>query len=529
VSIIRELAIKLGLDVDAASFAEGELAAKGIELGLEAIVEAAKKTVEFLVDVGKEAIEVASQLNDTSQAIGVTTDALQELQYAGGLAGVSADEMTQSVTLLSRAMAAAKAGGEEQAKAFSKAGTSYKDASGKLRPAEEVIGDIAEHFKTMPDGAEKTALAVQLFGRSGARMVSMLNEGKDGLQALRMEAHELGLVLDADTIKLGDDVGDNIDRIKSIFKALKVQVGSALFPILKQITDNVLNWVKANKELIKQRIEQLVKGIAKAALVLVDAVDVLWGSLKFLYHLIVDQLVAEFKIFMEVLDRFGAVGRVAALAFIAAWVLASAPIVAVVAAIAQLLLFLNSIQRWREGRDSVFGDWMKMLAEWQKPNANDPWWLKAIKELVIYMEKALGIAHKLGVAVSPDENKKPSSTGASAKIPFMSESTARDVPRPFISGTTQNGAPGTWLYGYHQARAAGVGVFAAATTQNAQFAEGPQAMLPPGGGVTRAPVHQDNRRSYVINQSPGMSAQEVVDLITQYDQDANDAAAAALR
>lgn len=520
-SIIKELAVKFGLDVDAASFAEGELAAKAVEKGLGAIVEVAKKTVEFLVDVAKEAVEVASSLNDTSQAIGVTTDALQELQYAGGLAGVSADDMTHSIMLLSRTMAEAAKGGDEQAEAFSKIGVKVKDATGHLRPADAVMGDIAEHFKKMPDGAEKTALSMQLFGRSGAKMVSMLNEGSDGLAELRNEAHELGLVMDADTIKLGDDVGDNIDRIKGIFQAIKIQAGAALFPIFKKITDKILDWVKANKELIKLRLEQVLHAISAAA-------QVVYSSFKFLIDNI--EVLKKAALGLAVVWGIMNVAAVtAAVSTAAAWAIAAAPFVAIAAAVAGILLFLDDVRVFREGKGrSLLGVWADTIKEWQKPNANDPWWLKAIKELVIYMEKALGIANKLGVAITP--SNKPSPTGASTKVPFMSEQTASDVPMPFINGNGKNGEPGTWLYGYQKARAAGVGVFSSATTRNAEFAEGPQTpMLPPGQGVMRAPISQDNRRSFVIHQSPGMSAQEVVDLITQYDSDANDAAAAALR
>lgn len=528
-SVIRELAIKLGLDVDAASFAEGALAAEAVKKGLELIVEAAVKTVEFLVDVGKEAIEVASALNDTSQAIGVTTDALQELQYAGGLAGVSAQEMTQAITILSKTMAKAKAGGEEQAKAFASIGVKVKDATGKLRPAEDVMGDIADHFKAMPDGAEKTAKAVELFGRAGARMISMLNEGGEGLAELRQEAHDLGLVMDEDTIKLGDDVGDNIDRLKGIFQAIKIQAGAALFPVLKRITTSIIDWVKVNKDLIRQRLDQMIRTIARAAEVLVGSINVLWGALKLIYAFVESQLAPILKLIAYTFDELGVSAKAAAIVFAAAWVVSLAPILAVVAGIAQVLLFLNSVQRFREGRDSIFGDWMKMLSDWAKPSANDAWWLAQVKELVSYLQEALGIAEKLGVAVDKVQKPFDSNTRTVAKA-------GAGAIRTAIGGATGDSS---WVGGvignsdfakrFDAARAGGEGVFGGfAAGLGFGGGAGSTPSLPPGGGVLRAPVSQDNSRTYVIQQSPGQSAQEIVDLITQYDKDANDAAAAAL-
>lgn len=522
-SVIRELSVAFGLDVDAASFAKGALAAEAVKVGLELIVEAAKATVEFFVDVAKEAIEVASAFNDTSQAIGVTTDVLQELQYAGTLAHISADEMSRSITLLSKTMAKAKAGGEEQAKAFKDIGVKVKDATGHLRPAEDVIGDIADHFKAMPDGAEKTAKAVELFGRSGARMVSMLNEGSEGIALLRQEAHDLGLVMDADTIKLGDDVGDNIDRIKAIFTAIKVQAGAALFPILKQITGQIIDWLKANKELVRQKLAGVMLGIAKAAVVLYKIFDVLSGSIRAVADVLSGAYAMGSSVIKWLLD-LGVAARAIAVIFGVLWVTALsvlipwlAPVLAIGVGLATILLVLNSIQRFREGRDSLFGDWMKALAEWSKPNANDPWWLKAIKEAVVYLQQALGIAKKLGITVEDN-------SGGSDGNP-VGGGVGNWARHPLPIDHVGDGEPGSFWNRFHQSRAVGRGVIDSLTDNNRYDSTVPS--LPPGGGVTRAPLTQHNQNNFVINGA-GLSPEGIADAITGRLEDSYDAAAAAL-
>jgi hypothetical protein len=88
----------------------------------------------------------------------------------------------------------------------------------------------------------------------------------------------------------------------------------------------------------------------------------------------------------------------AALATAASWALAAAPFVLIGGLIAGILLVMNSIRRWKEGKQSAFGDFADQIASWLKPAKNDPWWLTAIKELVGYMAKALGIADRLGLA-----------------------------------------------------------------------------------------------------------------------------------
>jgi hypothetical protein len=48
--------------------------------------------------------------------------------------------------------------------------------------------DLADHFKTLPDGAEKTALAMKVLGRSGAELIPLLNAGGAAIEELGSKA-----------------------------------------------------------------------------------------------------------------------------------------------------------------------------------------------------------------------------------------------------------------------------------------------------------------------------------------------------
>ncbi len=56
-----------------------------------------------------------------------------------------------------------------------------------------MFADVAEALSRMPEGAEKTALAIAVFGRSGANLMPFLNSGRDGLAEMGAEAERLGL------------------------------------------------------------------------------------------------------------------------------------------------------------------------------------------------------------------------------------------------------------------------------------------------------------------------------------------------
>lgn len=516
-SILRELALKLGLDLDAQSFAKGELAAKALEKGLEGIVDVAKEAVEFLVDVAKEAVFAADEIDKTSQAVGLTTAALQELTYVGGLAGVGAEEMAQSFGLLSRNLYEAGRGGEQQAKVFSQLGIKVKDSSGKLRNVDDVLGDVAEKFKGMPDGAQKTALSLELFGRAGKRMIPLLNEGSDGLAEMRQEARDLGVVLDEETVKQGAAIKDNVERLEALWEGIKRRAGASIFPILKQVTDQIVAWVKVNKDLIRQRLEMVLKGVVTVARALVDVFDVLRGSLKLVYDVVSSVVEGAFNILLSTMRAIGPTATAAAIAFATGWAIAAAPVTAIIAGVAALLLLLNSIQRFREGKDSIFGDWMKMLHDWAQPNENDPWWLKAIKELVVYMQDALGIADKLGLAGKKAIAQPTSAYGKVVETTTGALERANPLRPQFIKNFDAR---------TEAAKEHGAGFF---DQLLAGFGAGDYAPqeLPPGQGVLRG-GGVNISRTYQIYQSPGMSAEDVYSLIQQHEDDQNEAAAAAL-
>ena len=99
-------------------------------------------------------------------------------------------------------MESAGTASEGNPNAFKKLNIDLKDSSGQLQATDKVLAQIADRFKSMPDGPQKTALAMQLFGRQGKDMIPFLNQGSAGLAELNKKAHELGVTFnDTSTLK----------------------------------------------------------------------------------------------------------------------------------------------------------------------------------------------------------------------------------------------------------------------------------------------------------------------------------------
>lgn len=399
--IIRELFAKLGLSVDAASFAVADHMLGAVKSGLGLIVSGAVKAGEGLAEIVTKTVETAGALNDTSVALGVTTDAIQELGYAAKLNGSSVEGMADGIRKLSITMAAAAGGSEEAAQTFRKLGVQLTSSDGQLRAADDVLGDIADKFKAMPDGARKVATAVALFGKSGAALIPTLTIGREELEKTRQEARDLGIVLDKDTIAAGDDLGDTWDKLKAAADGLRYSIGGPLLSGFKELLDSMVRWIKANRELIAQRLRSVMRGIAGAIKAVGVGLDLVWRALNFVIAqwklfaaLIVGSLAAIAIANAGAVISFIALGAAAigsAIAAAAAWVVAAAPFIALAALIAIVLLALEDLWVFLHGGKSLIGDVGKELAKLvsdfidQGPKDGEHWMIKILRSVLLYL------------------------------------------------------------------------------------------------------------------------------------------------
>lgn len=182
-------------------------------------------------------IAKADETQKAAQKLGVTGEALTTLRHAADLSGVSADQLSQGLTRLNKAAA-------EGNKAFDAMGISARDANGKLKSSDELLKEVAGKFAGYREGAAKAALAQQLFGRSGAELIPLLNAGSDGIAEMQAEAEALGLVLDQQTRKAAEAFGDNLTRLKRAQEGVTTQIAAQMLPTLVNLTDRLLGVAK---------------------------------------------------------------------------------------------------------------------------------------------------------------------------------------------------------------------------------------------------------------------------------------------
>jgi len=178
----------------------------------------------FAVNMVRGLADSADKLDELSQRIGVSVEDLTRLQWAAKMSGASSETLTASLQKLSINMANSKDPANESAAAFRALGVDIENADGSMRSQLDVMNDVADAFATYQDGANKTALAVQLFGRSGAELIPMLNGGSASIRALALESDKLGNTLSTNTAKAAAEFNDHLDRMyaraSSVAKAI---------------------------------------------------------------------------------------------------------------------------------------------------------------------------------------------------------------------------------------------------------------------------------------------------------------------
>jgi hypothetical protein len=239
--------------------------------GIVAGVAAATVATVAFAKAGAEAADVASK---QAQALGLPIDAYGRLQFAAEQAGVSQEQFGTAITRLNQELGRVAEGNDAAAQRFAALGVSVQNAQGDIRATEEILGDLAEAFAAMPDGAEKSAMAVQLFGRSGAQLLPLLNEGRAGIAALGAEAERLGITFTEEQARIGVAMNDALNRLSRARQAVTNQLGLLFAPTITRAADALTDTIASNRQAIQELAED---GLARALPLVEDFINALLG------------------------------------------------------------------------------------------------------------------------------------------------------------------------------------------------------------------------------------------------------------
>lgn len=226
-----------------------------------------------LLEVANQSSQTADEIDKMSQKIGLSNKAYQEWDYIMGQNGMDVNILQTGMKTLSNLMDSANSGTQSAIDTFNKLGVSIYDSNGALKSQEEMLNESINALANMEASAERTALGVDLFGKSATEMTPMLNQGADAITELRDRSHELGLIMSDEAVTNGVAFGDLMDDLKQSASMLATNLGSSLFPVLNDGISMLIEFMPTIQGIIEQIAPILANFMAELLPIVANLVE----------------------------------------------------------------------------------------------------------------------------------------------------------------------------------------------------------------------------------------------------------------
>jgi phage-related protein len=224
--VLKEILASFGFDIDEAALSGADSLITAITGNLKTLgaALAGAFAVDMLQDFAREIAGVGAAIDDTSRALGLGVEEYQELTYAAKQSGVETQELNKAILTLQRNLGDPKARQE-----IERMGVALEE-NGKARNTADVFTDVGLAIAKIEDPAKRNAEAMKYFGKSGAKLFALFQDGKIGIEQLRKELHEIGGVMDKDTVAQAAAADDSFDRFEASMMGVKYAIAAHILP-----------------------------------------------------------------------------------------------------------------------------------------------------------------------------------------------------------------------------------------------------------------------------------------------------------
>jgi lambda family phage tail tape measure protein len=243
-----------------------KMAVGGLNTAFKAL--GAALAVGAIGSFAKQTIDQADAFGKLSTRTGIAANSLQAFVNAGKLADVSQAQLETGLKSFARTSYEAAQGVATYADAYAALGVGVKKADGSLKASDDLLKEIADKFKDLPNGPEKAAIAMRLFGKSGADMITLLNGGTEALEKFNYEVSE-------NFSQNAEYFNDQLTILQIQFDGFRKQLLDALLPALNAIIEVFSEMFATENDwtALFKVIEYGIRGTAIVIKSLIDLVD----------------------------------------------------------------------------------------------------------------------------------------------------------------------------------------------------------------------------------------------------------------
>ena len=255
--------LKKGLD-DSGKQVEGfsgKVSKLGGRLKMLAGAAAIGAVVKGLFDMAKEVGKNADRLLDLEQQTGLTTERLQEYEHVARIAGVNSETMANAVMGLTQRLARGADMSAGLKMGLEALNVEVFDAGGKMRDLGKVSEEAIEQLAQMEDITQRNVIGAQLFSGAWKDLAPIMALGKDGIEAAKKEARDLGLIMSKDALNAANDFRIEMERLDAQIQATKRDAIMGLMPLFQLVGEEMNRLVGNTKELAGE-FQRLMPGIS---------------------------------------------------------------------------------------------------------------------------------------------------------------------------------------------------------------------------------------------------------------------------
>jgi hypothetical protein len=244
----------------------GKLALGGIQAATSAFLSLGSAVTGAVTGVTSFALSVGEELdalNDVANRTGVGVEALQAYARAAGETGVGVESFAKQIQKLTLAIGAATID-EKERKKFEELGIVFEEL--KAATPEKQFEMVADAFANIADLSERAKRATEFFGKGGAELNPLFEQGAGYLASMRKDATELGQVVSADAVKAIDNMNDSFAAVWATVKGLTGSILGELAGPISQIAQDLLGVIRqAGPQQIAQQVAQGLLDFIKLA------------------------------------------------------------------------------------------------------------------------------------------------------------------------------------------------------------------------------------------------------------------------
>ncbi len=213
--------------------------------------------------------EVGTQLDRTAKKTGMTVESLSELEFAAEKTGSEFSTLEGAIQSTQSKLSAAAAGNIEAQVAFAKLGLSFAMLR-KMKP-DQVLESVVDALLKFPNLADRIAVGSEIMGGGITELMPLFANGSKGMEDLRKQARDLGIVMDTQTAESAAKLSEAFSTVSKVIRSLVTVIGSKLAaPVLKvaawvsKIVQVTRDWIDANGETVRW-VAALAAGLFIAA------------------------------------------------------------------------------------------------------------------------------------------------------------------------------------------------------------------------------------------------------------------------